>query len=384
MYTKSVPLGEIARVIAGQSPPGASYNDYGLGLPFFQGKADFGDIYPVARKWCTDARKIAEAGDILISVRAPVGPTNIAREKCCIGRGLAAVRPDASVALPEFVHWMLVSREEYFIDKAQGSTFSAIGINDLKSMIIPLPRMDEQHRIVNLMNRSRNIELLRRQGLRSFDTLPPSLFVKLFGESSGGPTRYGMTALDEVATVRAGDPAPQNREAFSTTGPLFVRMQDVGRDHVNSALSVSKDRLAPGWLQRNRLRLFPAGSILIPKSGASVNLNHRAMLATDAHVVSHLAVITPDLSRVDPHYLFWWSVGYDPRAQVQVTSLPSLKLATLKEATLPLPPLDEQRRFSCVVKRALHTATKIDAASQKAAALRESLMAKLFGDDAGS
>ena len=382
MYMKSAPLREIATVIAGQSPPGASYNDCGLGLPFFQGKADFGDVYPVARKWCTDARKIAEAGDILISVRAPVGPTNIARERCCIGRGLAAVRPDPSVVLPEFVHWMLIAREEYFIDKAQGSTFFAIGINDLKSIIIPLPRMNEQYRIVNLMKRSRNIELLRRHSLPGFDILVPSLFVKLFGESSGTPTRYGMTTLDEVATVRAGDPAPQNREAFGSTGPLFVRMQDVGRDHVNSALSVSRDRLAPGWLQRNRLRLFPAGSILIPKSGASVNLNHRAMLATDAHVVSHLAVITPDPSRVDPHYLFWWSVGYDPREQVQVTSLPSLKLATLKEATLPLPPLDEQRRFSRVAKRALHITMKIEAAARKAAALRESLMSRLLGNDA--
>ena len=158
--------------------------------------------------------------------------------------------------------------------------------------------------------------------------------------------------LGDVADVVAGDPAPQDTEAFSPDGPLFVRMQDVGRDHVNPALRTSADRLHADWLRRNRLRLFPRDSVLIPKSGASVNLNHRAKLSTDAYVVSHLAIIIPDRARIDPDYLFWWSVLYDPREQVQVTSLPSLKLSTLKKAKIPVPSLDEQRRIVDILNRA--------------------------------
>ena len=97
--------------------------------------------------------------------------------------------------------------------------------------------------------------------------------------------------------------------------------------------------------------------ILIPKSGASVNLHHRAKLATDAYVVSHLAIVAPDRAKVDPDYLFWWSVRYDPRAQVQVTSLPSLKLATLKKAEISLPPMQEQQRIAGTLNRAARIET---------------------------
>ena len=334
-----------------------------------------------------------EDGDILFAKITPCmenGKVALAKSLTNgIGRGSTeffVLRPQPRI-LPEYVYHFV--RQPVFRELARRHFTGTAGQQRvpksfMETASIPVPPHDRQRKIIAVLELADNI---RHQQTRVADCLrdfSSALFSRLFGAWSDYTKRWEIAALDEVATVTAGDPAPQNREAFGSTGPLFVRMQDVGRDHVNSALSVSKDRLAPGWLQRNRLRLFPAGSILIPKSGASVNLNHRAMLATDAHVVSHLAVITPDPSKVDPHYLFWWSVGYDPREQVQVTSLPSLKLATLKEATLPLPPLDEQRRFSRVAKRASHITTKIEAASQKAMALRESLMARLFGDEAGS
>lgn len=90
-------LTKIAEIIMGQSPPSSTYNSSGIGLPFFQGKADFGRLYPVARKYCSEPKKNALPGDILISVRAPVGPTNLCQEKSCIGRGLAALRPNGAV-----------------------------------------------------------------------------------------------------------------------------------------------------------------------------------------------------------------------------------------------------------------------------------------------
>lgn len=186
--------------------------------------------------------------------------------------------------------------------------------------------------------------------------------------------------LGDIADVVAGDPAPQDPEAFAPDGPSFIRMQDVGRDHLNPALSVSTDRLDRKWLSENRLRLFPKGSILIPKSGESVNLNHRAMLAIDAYVVSHLAVVMPDRSKVEPDYLFWWSVRYDPRKQVQVTSLPSFKLATLKSAEVPLPPLDEQRRIANVLNRVLNIECMHVRAAETASVLTTSLTNLLLGD----
>ncbi len=118
-------LGEACHVVMGQSPPGDTYNAIGVGLPFFQGKAEFGPLYPTAVKWCSEPTKIAEAGDILISVRAPVGPTNLCQEKSCIGRGLAAVRAHTDMPNRYFLYFLQTARNE-LADKATGTTFAGI------------------------------------------------------------------------------------------------------------------------------------------------------------------------------------------------------------------------------------------------------------------
>ena len=140
-------LGEACLVIQGQSPPGKTYNTDGQGLPFLQGKAEFGSIYPQAVKWCSAPSKIAEPSDVLISVRAPVGPTNLCGMQYCIGRGLAAIRPYGGV--PEkFVLYALRATEEELRSKATGTTFEAIRGDDLRAHSVMLPPLPEQRRIV--------------------------------------------------------------------------------------------------------------------------------------------------------------------------------------------------------------------------------------------
>ena len=85
-------IGDCFRLTMGQSPPGSTYNENGSGLPFFQGRKDFGFRYPENRKYCTGPTRIAEGDDALVSVRAPVGDINMAWEQCCAGRGVAALR----------------------------------------------------------------------------------------------------------------------------------------------------------------------------------------------------------------------------------------------------------------------------------------------------
>ena len=116
-------LGEVCQIIMGQSPPSDTYNFEKLGLPFFQGKTEFTELYPVVRKWCSKPNKISEPDDILISVRAPVGPTNISNVQCCIGRGLAAIRYANNY---KFVFYYLRSVEKRLEKLATGTTFSAI------------------------------------------------------------------------------------------------------------------------------------------------------------------------------------------------------------------------------------------------------------------
>ncbi len=140
-------LGEVYLVIQGQSPPGNTYNTEGIGLPFLQGKAEFGEMHPVAVKWCSAPSKIAEPEDVLVSVRAPVGPTNLCAVQSCIGRGLAAVRTE--VGMPaKFILYALRATEDDLRSKSTGTTFEAIRGDDLRSHLLPLPPLPEQRRIV--------------------------------------------------------------------------------------------------------------------------------------------------------------------------------------------------------------------------------------------
>lgn len=175
------PLENVADIIAGQSPPGSTYNETGSGLPFFQGSADFGAIFPVARKWCTAPKKIAEVGDILISVRAPVGPTNIAKERCCIGRGLAAIRADETIVLRDFLHWIIKYREPELVSGGRdGATFKAIRKQDLDALPIPLFPLDEQRRISDILNRIAQIDTMRGRATERHEALTDCLLHRLF------------------------------------------------------------------------------------------------------------------------------------------------------------------------------------------------------------
>lgn len=140
-------LPDIANINMGQSPPGSTYNETGKGLPFFQGKADFGSRYPTVRVWCTEPKKIADEGDVLISIRAPVGPTNVANRRCVIGRGLAALKPLGEIPT-ELLLDTLRLQEPELSKSGTGSTFTAINKKDLEQIEINLPPLTEQKRIV--------------------------------------------------------------------------------------------------------------------------------------------------------------------------------------------------------------------------------------------
>jgi len=141
-----VELGEVCEITAGQSPEGKFYNEAGEGLPFYQGKTEFTDKYIGEPKhWTTKITKIAEKNDILMSVRAPVGPVNIATQKICIGRGLASIRP--TKASTSYIFALLRSMEDS-IKGNGGATFDSINKADIAKIKIPLPPLEIQEQIV--------------------------------------------------------------------------------------------------------------------------------------------------------------------------------------------------------------------------------------------
>ncbi|MBN1458581.1 MAG: restriction endonuclease subunit S, partial [Armatimonadetes bacterium] len=117
----------------GQSPPGDTYNEIGEGLPFYQGRTDFGFRFPTRRVFCTAPTRFAEANDTLVSVRAPVGDINLAAERCCIGRGVAAIRHE-SRAISYTYHTVHSLADAFAHFEAEGTVFGSIGKKEFQGI----------------------------------------------------------------------------------------------------------------------------------------------------------------------------------------------------------------------------------------------------------
>lgn len=148
---KSIRMGEVCKVIAGQSPEGKFYNIDGDGMPFYQGKKEFTEKYiGPPTTWTTKVTKEANENDILMSVRAPVGPVNFSTEKICIGRGLAAIRA-SSLIDKEYLFNFLLKYENEIVGNS-GAVFNSINKSQIEDILIPLPSLKEQQRIVAILD----------------------------------------------------------------------------------------------------------------------------------------------------------------------------------------------------------------------------------------
>ena len=145
---KVTTIDENFNLTMGQSPPGSTYNEDGKGMPFYQGRKDFGFRYPTRRVYCSAPKRFAEKGDTLVSVRAPVGDVNMAEEKCSIGRGIAAIRHKTGSR--SYTYYTMQSLQEIFSRyEAEGTVFGSINKRDFQT----LPQLSPPNEIIEAFER---------------------------------------------------------------------------------------------------------------------------------------------------------------------------------------------------------------------------------------
>ena len=221
-------LKDVCDINMGQSPTSDSYNDAGDGVPFFQGNADFGDRYPITRKWCNAPTKMAQPGDILISVRAPIGAINYAKEECCIGRGLAAVTPDRDKVSPDFVFWFLKGKKEELNSKGTGSTFKAISRKVLEEILVPNVDLKEQSKYAEILEKIYFVQKSQKQELKYLDDLIKARFVEMFGNPVLNDKRWEQKSLGDITTKIGSGATPKGgKETYQEKGITLIRSMNV-------------------------------------------------------------------------------------------------------------------------------------------------------------
>jgi type I restriction enzyme M protein len=325
-----VEIGEICEVISGQSPEGKYYNEKGEGIPFYQGKTEFTDKYLSSpKKWTTQITRLAKKNDILMSVRAPVGPVNISKEEICIGRGLAAIRTSDNIMVDYLFNLLLGMQDE--IKGNGGAVFDSINRKDIEKIKIPLPPLDVQKALVAELDGYQKIIDGARQVL---DNWKPQISID---------PDWPKVKLGEVfSEIKNGKNVNQNENGKYRVS----RIQTISDGVVN--LDKTK------WTNDdvNEKDFLEFGDILLSHINSIDHLGKTAIFIENEKLIHgiNLIKLRPIKDKINPFYAIYNFKSdqfiqeirkYAQRAVNQA----SVKTTDIKNITIPLPQIETQNQI---------------------------------------
>lgn len=368
---------QIAKVIAGQSPPSETYNEKGEGLPFLQGNADFTSKYPNPSLWCSAPVKRALTGDTLISVRAPVGEVNRADREYAIGRGLAAIRATESNA--DFLYQALQRWRWSLQQVAQGTTFDAITARHFAQLHVAVPPTEEQAVITHILDAVDMAIEHTRQVVEMAQVLDHSLLHTLLELGLEGsklkskrPAHWQIKRVDEVAEVGSGVTLGKDISGFKYVELPYLRVANVQDGHLNlSVVKTVKVRLDE--VERYRLEF---GDVLMTEGGDIDKLGRGTLWEgqiPECLHQNHIFRVRANRAVLDPRFFAYVvesdiAKGYFMRVAKRTTNLASTNKTQVRAFRFPIPPVGEQKQIADIIAA---SKSKIQGLVQKKKALQQ-------------
>ncbi len=380
-------LGDVITLIMGQSPSGETYNTEGKGMPFLQGKAEFGALHPTHVKHTTKPAKIANKGSVLMSVRAPVGDVNLANIDYCIGRGLASL----SMANNQFLFYLLKYFKTSIEKEGTGSTFKAINKPKLKNIIVSVPPIPEQKNIVHVLSTIQDAQEKSESLIGSLNKLKKSLMKHLF--------TYGALSLSESENVSLKQTELGLLSRQWSVGQIGVefeiksstltyqQMEKINDDKNDAdASSVMAVKVSDMNLPNNKMyflysnlmkkikmaniekKTIPKDSIIFPKRGAAIATNKKRISTTKTVLDPNLISLVRKSDNIDVVYFYYWFQTFDLRRITVPGPTPQLNKKDVFPVLFPLPPMHEQQQIASVLSIANE---KINSEERKSEALNE-------------
>ena len=347
------PLTEYCTLNMGQSPDSKTYNTQGKGLPFYQGNADFGESHPITRVWCSAPVKVAEDGDILISVRAPIGAMNMAVERCCIGRGLAALTPIRNKCSKKFLYYALQSKVDSLIAQGTGSTFKAIGKKVLETTCIPAYSTIEQEQIAETIGHIDNTIAARRNQLALLDQLVKSRFIELFGMPGTDAFGWGLVPLGSTCNINP----KKSLDSRLVSGAMvsFVPMPAVTEHGEIDATAIKEyDEVKTGFTY------FVENDVLFAKITPCME-NGKGAVAKGLHNgigfgSTEFHVLRPISGKTDPYWIYTLTAFSQFRMDAASNMTGSagqrrVPASFLENYRVSLPPIALQEQFAAFVEQ---------------------------------
>ena len=368
-------LKDVCSITMGQSPESSSYNENGEGVPFFQGNADFGEVYPCVRVWSNEPKKMATANDILISVRAPIGALNYAKEDCCIGRGLAAITPSRKVNL-KYIFYLLKAKNSELNSKGTGSTFKAIGKSVLEETLVPMLSLDEQDEIVSKIECVESVIRKRREQLIEFDNLIKSRFVEMFGKYY--KEHINEKQLNEICDFI--DYRGKTPEKAERGIPLIT-----AKNVKDNKFYIEPQEFIP---EENYATVMTRGiprvnDVLFTTEAPLGNVCRIPNVYEKFCVGQRLITMQPHKEVLNSEYLEYALVSAEFQDKMWQKSSGStvkgIRSKLLVLLTIPVPPIEMQNDFAVFVKQVDKLKFKVQKSLDETQTLMDSLMQQYFG-----
>lgn len=375
---KTVELGSACELVMGQSPSSDTYNSDGIGLPFFQGNADFGEEHPTPSTWCSEPKKTARKGDILISVRAPIGAVNTATEECCIGRGVAALRPDKNLLNAAFLKYHLIAKRPELERAGTGSTFTAVGKKALSKLEVRLFSLGDQIEMSRRLDiLSENIHTAREQ-LTMLDYLVKSRFVEMFEcidlplkpfselvtSMHIGPFGSSLTNDAFCPAEEADCVVYEQKHAIHQSIGLGFRYIDYEKH-----AELSRFTVGPGSILVSCRGTI--GKVYQLPDNAPVGVIHPSLMKIEVDYSSANGTYVVDLLRSVFAREESRAVGSGVKMAIRAKELSAM--------IVPVPPLDMQQNYARFVSQVNKLRFDVQRQIEKLEMLKKSLMQEYFG-----
>jgi type I restriction enzyme S subunit len=381
---KQETLSGVALVVMGSSPKSEGYNGTKNGLPLLQGNADIKNRLSAPRVFTSEITKECQIGDILMSVRAPVGSVAKSVHHACIGRGIAAIhskQPNSQ----EFLYQWLLSYEPRWVDISQGGTFDAINSDDLRQVGLTIPSPAEQQKIAECLSFADELMAAQARKVDALKTHKNALMQQLFpreGETqprlrfpefqNAGEWEY--KTLKDIANITSGStPSRSNPEFFAGGSIPWVKTTDLN----NSFIVETEEKVTP----KAKTRTNPTGSVLIAMYGGFNQIGRTGCLTIPAATNQAISVLALDQkAAMSAYVLAWLNAKVEVWKRIASSSRkdPNITGSDVANFAIVLPELDEQQRIASCLSS---LDALITAETQKLEALKthkNGLVQKLF------
>ncbi len=341
-------LDSVAEITMGQAPAGESYNVDGNGMPLIAGAGDFGEVHPAPKKHTTAPGKTCQAGDIILGIRATIGNKVLAGRQYCLGRGVAGLRAHPGLDGRYLWHW-LTHAAPSLATKAKGATFKQVNRQDIGALHIPLPPLDEQKRIAEILDKADALRGKRRAALARLDILTQAIFLDMFGNPVTNPMGWEQCVVGDV--VHAAKDGPHVSPTYAESGVPFLSTRHIKPGEVvwEDLKYIDQDEANRQWKKCKP----EFGDILYTKGGTT-GIAARVTTSEPFAVWVHVALLKPIVKKVHPIWIeaMLNSAYCYTQSQRYTHGIANrdLGLKRMVKIQMYLPPLAEQRCFAAIVE----------------------------------